>query len=54
MKEQTERQKLIVKADRLLADVVVRGESVLLLADARALLGKLYRMEGETEAEQDG
>lgn len=44
----------IEKIDRLLADVVVRGDSVLLLADARAMLGKLYRMVKETEAESDG
>lgn len=53
MKEQNELQKLIEKTDRLLADVEVRNNSVLLLADARVLLGQLYRMAGETEA-QDG
>lgn len=53
MKEQNERQKLIEKIDRLLADVEVRNGSVLLLADARVLLGQLYRMAGETE-ERDG
>lgn len=44
----------IEKIDRLLADVVVRGDSVLLLADARAMLGKLYRMVKETEEKTDG
>lgn len=47
MKEQIE------KIDRLLAELVVKGESVLLLADARMLLGKLYR-EACKEATEDG
>lgn len=53
----------IQKIDRLLADVGVKGNSVLLLSDARMLLGDLYRTvvaaeeteEAEAEAsEADG
>lgn len=47
-------RELIEKIDRLLADVSVKGDSVLLLADARSLLGKAYRMAGEAEEKQDG
>lgn len=46
MKEQ------IMKIDRLLAELVVKGESVILLADARTELGKLYRE--VQEAAKDG
>ena len=48
MKEQIER------IDRLLARVAVSGDSVLLLADARAALGQLYREVSEAEAKTDG
>ena len=47
MKEQIE------KIDRLLAELVVKGDSVLLLADARTLLGQLYRMANEAEKMED-
>ena len=47
MKEQ------IMKIDRLLAELAVKGESVILLADARTGLGKLYREVQEAEA-KDG
>lgn len=48
MKEQ------IMKIDRLLAELTVKGESVLLLADARMALGKLYKEVQEAEEGKDG
>ena len=52
-------KKLIQQIDRLLMEISVKGESVILLADARTALGKLYRMATEadtteTEATDDG
>ena len=46
-------KELIQQIDRLLMEISVKGESVILLADARTALGKLYRMAAETtEAEE--
>ena len=50
-------KELIKQIDRLLMEISVKGESVILLADARTALGKLYRMADEaekTEAAEDG
>ena len=50
-------KELIQQIDRLLMEISGKGESVILLADARTALGKLYRMASETkeaEATNDG
>lgn len=48
-------KKLIEQADRLLAMLNVSGDSVMLLADARKILGEVYRMAPEEpESEKEG
>lgn len=47
-------KKLIEQADRLLAMLTVSGDSVMLLADARKVLGEIYRMAPQAEAELSG
>lgn len=44
---------LIEQADRLLAMLSVSGDSVMLLADARKLLGEIYRMSPEDRPSQE-
>ena len=43
---------LIEQADRLLAMLSVSGDSVMLLADARKILGEVYRMAQEDTRER--
>ena len=48
---------LIEQVDRLLSMLEVRGDSVMILADARKILGEVYRMtpeEPQTEAKTEG
>ena len=48
-------KELIQKIDRLLMGISVKGDSVILLADARTALGQLFRMAEESEKEaEDG
>lgn len=44
---------LIKQLDQLLAMLSVSGDSVMLLSDARKLLGELYRMAPEDKEEED-
>lgn len=44
---------LIEQADKLLAMLTVSGDSVMLLADARKLLGEIYRMAPEDKPEEE-
>lgn len=47
-------KKLIEQADQLLAMLTVSGNSVMLLADARKVLGEIYRMAPEDRPERAG
>lgn len=48
-------KKLIEQVDQLLAMLSVSGDSVMLLADARKVLGEIYRMAPEEpEPEKEG
>lgn len=42
-------EKMIESIDRLLAEISVSRESVLLMADARRMLAELYKMAKEKE-----
>ena len=43
-------KEIIMQVDQMLAMLEVRGNSVLILADARKALGKVYRMAEEKAA----
>ena len=45
-------KKLIEQLDQLLAMLTVSGNSVMLLADARKILGEIYRMAPDAGAEE--
>jgi|GEM_PF-3315613 hypothetical protein len=46
-------KRLIEQVDRILAMLEVKGDSVMLLADARRALGQLYQMAPEEKAPED-
>ena len=45
---------LIEQVDRLLSMLEVRGDSVMILADARKILGEVYRMTPEEPKAETG
>lgn len=47
-------KKLIEQVDKLLSMLTVSGDSVMLLADARKVLGEAYRMAPAEEPEEGG
>ena len=46
-------KELIRKIDRLLMGISVKGDSVIMLADARTALGELFLMAAEAEKNEE-